>query len=353
MFKQATREKLKLRMALMGPSGSGKTFTALRVAHALGRKIAVVDTEERSASKYVGETNPDGGVFNFDVAELDSYEPRRFVEAIRFAEKAGYDVLVIDSLSHAWMGAGGMLELVDNAAKRAQGNSWAGWKAAKPEERALWEALLHAKLHIVCTFRVKTEWVTEKDPRTGKSAPRKVGLKAEQRDGLEYEFDVVVDLDAEHNGIVSKSRCSAIADKCYPHPGRNMAEPLSAWLNAGSARPANEPVKPAAPAPTSAPADALDDKGHHPSFTRGEQRAFMAHLSSCGINYEDLKAWCAAKGHPKPSAMTQARRSQLARWLPEHVDDVRTELAALRAATEATADSNIIDAEVEPAGGAE
>lgn len=117
-----------------------------------------------------------------------------------------------------------------------------------------------------------------------------------------------------------------------------------------------EPVKVtsvAEPAPTPAPADALDNKGHHPSFTREEQRAFMAHLSSCGITYENLKAWCAAKGHPKPSAMTQARRSQLARWLPEHVDDVRTELAAFRAATEATADSNIIDAEVGLAGGAE
>jgi hypothetical protein len=355
MFRPATREKLKLRMALMGPSGSGKTFTALRLAHALGDKVAVCDTEERSASKYVGESNPDGGTFGFDVVELDSYEPRRFVEVIRAAERGGYDVLVIDSLSHAWMGAGGMLELVDNAAKRAQGNSWAGWKAAKPEERALWEALLHAKLHLICTFRVKTEWVTEKDPRTGKSAPRKVGLKAEQRDGLEYEFDVVCDLDTEHNGIVSKSRCSAIADKCYPHPGRNMAEPLARWLDAGTE--AKAPEVRTAPAQTAAPVAssdaALDSNGRHPSFTDAERKAFMAHLSSLGLDYDtEVKPWCEAKGHPKPSAMPQARRAQLARYLAAHVEDVRSELAAYRAAVEAT-EGNIIDAETEPVGGAQ
>jgi hypothetical protein len=351
MFKPATREKLKLRMALMGPSGSGKTFTALRLAHALGHKVAVCDTEERSASKYVGETNPDGGTFGFDVVELDSYEPRRFVEVIRAAERGGYDVLVIDSLSHAWMGAGGMLELVDDAAKRAQGNSWAGWKAAKPEERALWEALLHAKLHLICTFRVKTEWVTEKDPRTGKSAPRKVGLKAEQRDGLEYEFDVVCDLDTEHNGIVSKSRCSAIADKCYPHPGRNMAEPLARWLDAGAEAKAAE-VRPAPVRGAARAEEALDARGHHPSFTREEQRAFMAHLSSLGISYEDLKTWCANRGDPKPSALPQDRRAKLARWLPSNVERVRSELAAYRAAVEAT-EGNVIDAETEPVGGAQ
>lgn len=111
-----------------------------------------------------------------------------------------------------------------------------------------------------------------------------------------------------------------------------------------------EPVKvtstpePVEPSSAPAPVDALDAKGHHPSFTDEERASFMRHIGACGLRYDDLKAWCIAKGHPKPSAMDQKRRAQLARWLPEHVEDVRTELAAFRAATEAAAD-NVIDAE--------
>ncbi len=99
------------------------------------------------------------------------------------------------------------------------------------------------------------------------------------------------------------------------------------------------------PAPAPEPAPALDAKGHHPSFTDEERASFMRHIGACGLRYEDLKAWCEAKGHLKPSAMDQAARNKLARWLPKHVEDVRTELAAFRAATEAAADDNIIDAE--------
>src|SRR5262245_28312049 len=154
-FKQATKKQAKLRMAIIGPSGSGKTYSALAVGQHLGKKIAVIDTESGSASKYVGK-------FQFDVLELESHEPTTYIEAIEAAEAAGYDVLIIDSLSHAWMGRGGALEQVDRIAKRTQsGNSFTAWRDVTPQHNALVEAMLRCKCHLIATMRAKTEYVME------------------------------------------------------------------------------------------------------------------------------------------------------------------------------------------------
>lgn len=235
-FRPAVREKLKLRLGLFGPSGSGKTYTALRLAHALaeGGKIAVVDTEHRSAEKYVGEENPDGGKFAFDVDCFEDFHPRRFIDAIHSAQREGYAVLILDSLSHCWEGSGGVLELVDQAADRAKTkNSFTAWRDVTPLHRELIESMLSAKLHIIATCRVKQEYVLEEDDR-GKKTPRKVGMKPIQRDGMEYEFDVVADVDAA-KVLITKTRCAAIHDKVYRQPGRDLAEPLMRWLGAGVA----------------------------------------------------------------------------------------------------------------------
>jgi hypothetical protein len=237
-FVKASKRQARLRMALMGPSGSGKTYTALRVASALvpGGRIALIDTERGSASKYADK-------FSFDVLELDDFGPLRFVEAIEAAGKAGYHALIIDSLSHAWMGKGGALELVDAAAARQRsGNSFTAWREVTPQHNALVDAMLRATPHLVVTMRTKTEWVLEEDSR-GKKVPRKVGLQPVQRDGLEYEFDVVGDLDSAQLAI-SKTRCSALSKAVIPEPGEQLAETLRAWLTDG-APPAPTTPKPA------------------------------------------------------------------------------------------------------------
>ena len=103
MFKKAERKRAKLRLALSGPSGSGKTYGALQIAKGLGGKIAVLDTERGSASLY-------SDTVDFDVVELGPpYEPERFIEVMDAAAKAGYEVLIIDSITHEWKGAGGIL----------------------------------------------------------------------------------------------------------------------------------------------------------------------------------------------------------------------------------------------------
>jgi hypothetical protein len=234
MFKKATKAQARLRLALIGPSGSGKTYTALSIASALGGKVAVVDTERGSASKYAG-------LFpSFDTCELEHFDPREYVKAIKAAEAAGYSTLILDSLSHAWIGAGGALDLVGNAQKRGGGgNSFAAWRDVTPLHNALIDAILGSRCHIIATLRSKTEYVQEKDER-GRTQIRKVGLQPVQRDGLEYEFDVVCDLDTDNNLLVGKTRCPALAGRVYNRAGAEVAEVLRGWLSDGAPQPARE-----------------------------------------------------------------------------------------------------------------
>ena len=233
-FKKATKAQLKLRMALSGPAGSGKTFTALTLAKWLanGQPVAVIDTERGSASKYAD-------LFEFDVLELDSFHPKTYVDAINEAVAGGYAVVVIDSLSHAWSGKGGILEIVQR-----KGNSFQAWGEVKPIEAALIEAVTGARIHVIATMRSKTEYVVEKDERSGKSAPRKVGLAPVQRDGMEYEFDVFGELDQENTLLIQKTRCPALTGAVISKPGKPLAETLRAWL-AGATTKTPEPPAPA------------------------------------------------------------------------------------------------------------
>lgn len=235
MFRQATKQQSKLRMTIDGPAGSGKTFTALRFAHSLARggKIAVIDTERGSASKYVGES-PDGTPWQFDVAELTTFAPSNYVEAISGAALAGYAVLVIDSLSHAWEGKGGALEMRDKAsAEQKTRNDFTAWRAVTPEHMRLVDSILQAPMHVITTMRSRMEYVQEEDER-GRKVVRKVGMAPIQRPGMEYEFDLVADVDIEHTLVISKSRCHAMADQRANRPGPTFWAPLVAWLESGS-----------------------------------------------------------------------------------------------------------------------
>lgn len=225
-FSKATKKALKGRMAIEGPSGSGKTWTALTIAQALGKRIALADTEHKSASKY-------SDIFDFDTETVDRFSPDVLVELL--AAAAGHDVFIIDSLSHFWMGTDGMLEQVDRAARRSGGgNSFAGWKEMRPHERRMIEAMLAFPGHLIVTMRSKTEWVIEENER-GKKVPRKIGLKAEQREGIEYEFDVVAAMDQENTLLVTKSRCPALSGAVVQKPGEDFGKTFLDWLESGEA----------------------------------------------------------------------------------------------------------------------
>lgn len=221
-FHKAVRKRARLRLALAGPSGSGKTHSALLIAAGLGGRIAVIDTERSSASLY-------SHLVDFDTLELNPpFAPERFIEAIHTAAKAGYAVCIIDSITHEWDGAGGCLESNEELAHaKFKGNTWAAWNETTPRHRAFIDAILQTPMHVIVTLRSKTETVQE----GGKV--KKLGMKAVQRDGVEYEFTAVLDLEHErHYAVATKDRTNLFSQ---PHvvtteTGRRIAE----WLDSGA-----------------------------------------------------------------------------------------------------------------------
>jgi hypothetical protein len=233
-FVKAAKHQLKARVALAGPTGSGKTYSALEWATILAGDtgtIAVVDTEHGSASLYADQ-------FDFDVLTWPPpFDPGKLAATIKTAEQAGYAVVVLDSMSHFWEGEGGTLDIADAAGQRSGGNSFAGWKVATPALRHLVDTMLGADLHVIGTMRSKMEYVLEEDSR-GKKVPRKVGMAPVMRQGIEYEFTMVGDIDLEHRITFTKSRCSALADVVVqPGRARDAAATFMAWLESGEPAP--------------------------------------------------------------------------------------------------------------------
>ena len=209
-FTKATKQATSIKLAISGPSGSGKTYSALLLAKGLGGKTAVLDTEGGSASLYAD-------FFDFDTwDELDpkGFPPEYFIRVIKAAEEAGYNNLIIDSLSHEWNGRGGCLELADAIARaKYKGNTWAAWADVTPRHTKLVETILNTRLNILATMRSKSDYVITKDEKTGKSTPQKVGLAAIQRDGMDYEFTLMFELDRDsHIAIAGKDRTHLFSD---------------------------------------------------------------------------------------------------------------------------------------------
>jgi hypothetical protein len=295
MFQRATKTDAKLRLALCGPSGSGKTYSLLKLAHGLiGRpedykptpgetdnEIAAIDTEHGSMSKYAD-------LFGFDVSEPDTYDPRDLVKALDFAAANGYKVFIVDSLSHYWMGKGGELEMVDNAAKRSNSNNtFAAWKNVTPHHNALIDAIISAPIHVLVGMRTKTEWVIEEV--NGKKTPRKIGMAPVMRDGIEFEFDVCGDLDQDNNLSITKSRCPDLSGQVINRPGKKMAETLKRWLTGA-------PAKPKPPAQTEPKTEQA--KPEKPPFVASDDDIPKA----MGGNHETDPT--PPKAKPKPQAST-------------------------------------------------
>lgn len=222
-FKKASKKQSKLRLAVFGASGSGKTYSSLRIASGMSDKIAFIDTERGSASKYADK-------FNFDVLELDTFKISEYVEAIDAANEAGYDVLIIDSLTHAWQE---LLQEIDEIAKaKYRGNTWSAWSEGTPKQRMLVDSILRFKGHIISTMRSKTDWVIETTDK-GKSKPVRVGLSPEQGKGIEYEFDMLMEITPEHYANVLKDRTGKYQDETIKEVGEKFGSELIEWLNDG------------------------------------------------------------------------------------------------------------------------
>jgi hypothetical protein len=229
MFEKAQRKKSKLRLGLVGTAGSGKTYSALKIAKGLGGRIAVIDTENGSADLYAN-------LCDYDVCTLQApYEVNKYIQAIEYAEKNNYDIIIIDSLSHAWAGEGGLLDLQGKIADSGRGgtNSYTAWRSVTPLHNKLIETIITSKCHIIATMRAKTDYSMEKDDNTNKTIIRKVGLAPVQREGMDYEFTLVFDLNHNHTAQASKDRTSLFENKLSITLDETTGQLLNEWLNSG------------------------------------------------------------------------------------------------------------------------
>jgi hypothetical protein len=233
-FHKAERKQAKLRLAISGPSGSGKTLSALLIAKGIAPagKIAVVDTEEGSASLYASRQagHPAAGI-EFDTLEITPpYTIDKYLAAIDLAEKGGYSVLILDSISHAWAGEGGLLDKKGALDARPKTNQYTNWKPITKEHEQFKSRLLHCALHLIVTMRSKQDYVL--DTADGKSVPKKVGMAPIQREGMEYEFTTVFDLAMDHSAVATKDRTSLFDNKVFVPTPQTGAD-IMAWLLEG------------------------------------------------------------------------------------------------------------------------
>ena len=220
-LRQSSRTQAKIKLALQGCSGSGKTMSSLLLAYGIinnWNKIAVIDTENSSADLYAH-------LGSYNVLSLNEYTPEKYIEAISVCEKAGMEVIIIDSISHCWD------YLLDFHAN-LQGNSFTNWARVTPRQNAFIQKILSSPCHIVATMRSKQDYVLNE--KNGKYIPEKVGLKAIQRQDVDYEFTLVFDLDIKHNAIASKDRTGLFMGKPEFIIASNTGNTILNWCNAAS-----------------------------------------------------------------------------------------------------------------------
>lgn len=221
ILQTASRKRVKIKCALQGPSGSGKTKSSLLIAYGLccsWGKIAVIDTENRSSELY-------SDIGAFKVIHLEPpFVPEKYIEAINVCLKAEMEVIIVDSLTHEW-------ETILDIHSQIPGNSYTNWNKVTPRHNAFINTMLQADVHIIGTIRTKQDYVLS--DKNGKQVPEKVGLKGVQREGMDYEFTLVLDLDMSLNAKVSKDRTQLFFKQPEFIPTIETGQAILAWCNEG------------------------------------------------------------------------------------------------------------------------
>ena len=225
LFRKATRSQAKLRLALTGTAGSGKTYSALLIAFGIGGKIAMIDTENGSGDLY-------SSLGDYDICNINApFDPKKYIQAIHEAERAGYDIIIIDSLTPAWNGEGGICDM-QGKIEAQNGNGFYAWRNVTPLHRKLIETILNSQCHIIATIRTKTEYALVENEK-GKKEFQKIGLAPVQREGIEYEFSLIFDISPEkHIAKATKDR-TTLFDGQYFTITPEIGEKLRDWLNSG------------------------------------------------------------------------------------------------------------------------
>ena len=223
-IRKAERVKSKLRLGLSGPAGSGKTMSALKVAKGIGGPVCLIDTERGSGDLYAN-------LYEYSIISLEPpFKPDILIDAIHAAEKAGFSVIIIDSLSHFWNDEGGILDQADKMQNSGK-NRFTLWADLTPQHRRLVNSLLNSPKHIIGTMRSKQEYAMETDEK-GKASVKKLGLAPVQREGMEYEFTVFFDISQDHYAKVTKDRTNMFGNEVFIMD-ETTGQRLSKWLEEG------------------------------------------------------------------------------------------------------------------------
>lgn len=241
-IKKAQRSLAKLKLGIAGTSGSGKTLGALLIGYGIIKcahpsyseeeiwdKICIIDTENESGSLYVGKKvgKTQIGVYT-TIPFSPPFTPQRYMEAIELAEDSGMEFLIIDSLTHAWAGEGGMLDIQQRATVKG-GNSYTAWREVTPLHNRLVDKILQSNMHIVVTMRTKAEYTLEENDR-GKKTPKKIGMAPIFRDGIEYEFTIFFDVMQDHYASATKDRTGIFDQRTFIIDAETGTE-IYQWLS--------------------------------------------------------------------------------------------------------------------------
>ena len=218
-LRQSSKKQAKIKLALQGASGCGKTYSSLLLAYGMTgnwSKIVIIDTENNSADLYAH-------LGNYNVLSLKApFTPERYIQAIEICEQSGMEVIIIDSISHCW-------EYLLSFHAGMQGNSFTNWNKITPRQNTFVQKILASNCHIIATMRTKQDYVLNE--KNGKMVPEKVGLKSIMRDGIDYEFTIVLDIDIKHHIRASKDRTNLFMDKPEFIITQDTGKQILAWCN--------------------------------------------------------------------------------------------------------------------------
>lgn len=226
VIKKAVRKAKKLKIGISAASGFGKTYGALLIAKGLCQgdlsKVCVIDSENDSASLYADL----GGYSTINLKA--PFSPERYIQAINYVEQNGFEVCIIDSITHEWDGQGGCLEIQSNLGGRYQ-----DWKSVTPRHDAFINKILNSSCHVITTVRRKQDY--EMSSSGGRTTVQKVGMKEVTRDGFEYELDVNFEvINKNHMVICSKDRTRLFENKPEFLITEDTGKELYEWSNTGA-----------------------------------------------------------------------------------------------------------------------
>lgn len=229
-LRKATRQKAKIRLGLSAVSGGGKTYSAILIAKGLCgdlSKVAIIDTENGSADLY-------SHLGDYNVLSLSApFAPEKYIEAIKTCEKAGMEVIIIDSITHEWDGKGGCLEICDQLTQASSSkNSYTSWAKVTPRHQAFIDAILQSPCHMITTVRRKQDYEMSKG-NDGKMKVEKAGLKEITREGFEYELTVNLELNHGHFAVASKDRTGLFMGKPEFQPSEETGKMIIDWCESG------------------------------------------------------------------------------------------------------------------------